>query len=267
MTSTGIKGVGLVHFGTNNPLNAAYGLLEATSNFSLTTAAEVQTETGWAALSDDCAQQTLQSIATSKTLTLELTYQDISWEMLQHLFGEFAQTSASYEEPVGGVARVPSTGPYTVVAPDLIGANILEVGINALSRDNTWGERGVRTIVAAAPADATEVQFDDATGTFTFDADSAGMPFGWFGKASRTNIETIGVENGPLNFLELSYTGIICIEGAKAVNGVRIYIPRMKFTQNFSFDLGAETPAPVLTYDLLLADGKRSVVEFARRLA
>lgn len=266
MTSTGLKGQGFIATGSN-PLGARYPLFEATNNFSLSIASENQIETGWAAMSSSCQQQTLNTIASSKALTLELTFLDLSWELLQHMMGEFAQSSASYTEGIGEASRVPLTTPFEYVNTDLTGLSAVNVAVGALSRSNVWGERGPRIVVTAPPADATEVQLDVANNKLVFHADAAGMPFAWSSEKAQTDVETIGVEASPLSHLELGYTGILCIDGAKAVNGVRITIPRMKFTENFSFEQGAEAPAPVLTYDLILAEGKRSVIEFARRKA
>ena len=268
MTIRGLKGHGMFTPTNDTPLGAPIGLFRAISQFELTKTVESENETGWPAASEDFRQQTLRVIQTAVTWTLGITMKDLDWESIQILMQTFDQLTVSYPEDETFSGRVPSTAPFEYTNADLITAAATVTNTHvSIGERGTWGEIGPLNVVAAAPADSTEVQLDTTTGKLIFHADQAGMPWKAKTVVNRANIRTIGYESGGLALDTLGFTGIIVTDATKTPNGIRMKVPKMESDGNVTFTMGDTTPEFQLTFTMVQEVGQNNVIHFARRLA
>ena len=170
MAYDGLSGLGLVYPSADTPLGQYVGLNESLSSIVINKAVDETDVIGWKAGSAACQQSVLRTLSATADWTLTVTYQELTWELLQHLTQEFAAASAAYLAKKSFDFQVPDTAPYEVASPFIgAGAAVATSSVGWTER-GAYGERGPITVQAGAPADATAVQLDIAGSKLVFDA-------------------------------------------------------------------------------------------------
>ena len=268
MTIRGLRGTGFFVPTDDTPVGVPTGFFKAISQFQLDRAAESETETGWPAASSDFRQQALRVVEQSITWTLQVTFKDLDWELIQLLMGQFDQVTASYPEDESFSGVVPGSGALEFTDTNLItdAATIGNTKITVGER-GPWGEVGPLTVVDTVPADSREVQLDNTTGKLVFHADAVNMPFFGMTVVNRANINTVGFDANALSLDTLGFTGILDTDSTKTPEGIRMKVPRMQSDGNISFTMGDTIPEVQMTFTLSQEVGQNNVLHFARRLA
>lgn len=153
------------------------------------------------------------SFEVAEEIVIDVTYQVCDWGIEQMLFDEMGSNTATwtFNEPV--CTKVPDTAPYTITDAELAGLTADDVTVTLPSAS---GQKWIPLkVVSTAPADAREVQLDNASNTdLVFHASQAGKDVKYFKKTTYSNIETIGVEANAIRVGAVNFQGIFIYDTA-----------------------------------------------------
>ena len=258
---SGLNRYGAFVDSTDTPIGQAAGINLRINDFTIELATEETEIKAFDAASVDGKLETLTEFTNSRKWSLTLKMAAFNWHHFQHLIGEFAQTTASYNRWEYKTGILDASG--VLVDNELNGRNPTDVRVSIAEDDiGGWGSARQLKIVTA-PVNGDEIQLDNTAETLT-SAAFAGAPINYWINKAYTNIETIGVEGNPQLITDLSFEGTFVLEGDPSAAGIGVKIPKM--TKNGGFTLavnGGETNAD-LKYTPKRKAGYRSVVEWYR---
>jgi hypothetical protein len=256
MAIKGLRGYGALTINANSPLTAQdLAYFPRLNEFTVSNTDEFFVAKAY---SDDAIMENVDVVKKSSDAMLSIGMQSFDRNDIEFMLNEFAQTTSSLVLPTVKRGAVPLTAPYTYTDADLIGATVAELQVSILSSGD--GLEGGLTVVTTGTPGTGEVDFDDATGVLTFNANVAGKGFRYIAYTTHTNINTIGVEDSPITLDSLSFIGIA--DGPRFPNGVAIYVPKMDRHTGFEFNISGETNVTI-EYKPVLSGSNRKPVQWA----
>lgn len=181
----------------------------------------------------------------SSEWTMTLGIEAVNWTAIQFALGEIAGTTAAIDLPELRYGAVPASGTLEWADAD-IDALTVRVGI----LDEFAG--GPLKTVAIAPANAKEVQVDDAAGKLVFHASHAGKQFAYRIFKAHTNLSSIGAEAAYQAISKFSFEGILSSDGPP----IKLVIPSIQRASFPNISLSDVTRFD-LTFDLLNVGNSR----------
>lgn len=175
----------------------------------------------------------------SSTWALTIGIQAVNWNAIQFALGELASTTPTVALPELKYATVPLVAPFEIADALIVDQNVRVGVIN----DNVGGPL---TSVAGAPANASEVQVDDANNKLVFDPSLAGVSVAYRVFDTKTNLSTIGVEDVYQAISQFSFEGILNTDG----RDIKIVIPKLERASFPTINVDDVTQLDI-TFDLL----------------
>lgn len=204
--------------------------------------------------------QTVDSYTRRTTWTFTTSTESVDWSLMELLFNEASQETASFSEGHDYFrATVPAT-PFEITNTKILStftASDIQVSI---VENGAWGKIRPLTVVTTGTPTADQVLLTAATSKLTFHEDNEGATIKVAPKKTLTTVDTIGVEDNPKSFDGSKFTGILTSTRGEEYLTV---IDGLTQSEGWTLTMGDES-AQDLTWRATTTGSSRSPVKMAR---